>query len=444
MEEKEIKKTIYICKNTIYKNFLNKNILEKSLYRLYKLQEQDEDNYKVDELIAHSLYLLGRYDESLCIYNKLVKIKPISKYYFAIYKNYVAKEDLENINNSYRMYKTALQEKIQLYDSTLVDSILDYIDNATDFNIKYHTRYAFLDLTTNDELLNTYNKLIDSINNNDFSKAIDLCDNLDNIARENNINTEFYSLKKLLNICLKTHKSRINKNININTIYKNLRTAIQNNDVNTIISILNSIKNCIVTDKNLIINSLYLLIQNNHLEEAINLMTEFDFLKKNKEQLKILKTAINEVNHINNLNNDQLEVYNIAISKGSYYYHEYDLENTYDYYTLGLYVTEAPIFYYYIGKIYYKCNMYKDAMYYFEQYIKLGTTKINKAYLYLSKISEKFKKEKKSVNYSKYVQMTNDLLSSEYDFYSIYEQECDPYKVNMQRILNLDESFFTK
>ena len=87
--------------------------------------------------------------------------------------------------------------------------------------------------------------------------------------------------------------------------------------------------------------------------------------------------------------------------------------------------------------------MYKDAMYYFEQYIKLGATKINKAYLYLSKISEKFKKEKKSVNYSKYVQMTNDLLSSEYDFYSIYEQECDPYKVNMQRILKLDESFFS-
>lgn len=438
MNEKEKKKVLNIYRNKIFKNIDNKEELEKILSKIQRIKKQiNEDDIRIDELIALTFYLLNNYDESLKIYQRLVIIKTTPKYYLGIYKNYVAKENLGQIITSYTLYKRSLKEKEDMYNSTLIDAILNYIYNNIDFNITYHDKYGFFDLTRNKMLYDEYIELIDLINNKDFSQAISICELLNTIAKENRLNVEFFSLKRLLEICKKMERK------NINTFYIDLRNAINTNDINTTFFILNELKKNNIKDKKLVIRTLYFLIQNNYLEDATKLISEFDFSKDYKEQIRILNNAINEINYLNNLDDEQLKVYNEAISKGHHCYHEYDLENAYDYYTWGLYITNAPIFYYYIGKILYKTKEYDKAYDYFEKYTKLGTTKINKAYLYLSRISEKHHKRKKSVNFSNYVQMTNDLLSSEYDFYSIYEQECDPYKVNMQRILKLDESFFS-
>lgn len=442
MNEKEIKKVLNIYKNKIYKNIDDKEELERILNKIQRLKKQiDKDDIRIDELIALTFYLLNNYDESLKIYKRLIIIKTTSKYYLGIHKNYVAKENLEQIITSYSLYKTSLKEKLDMYNSTLIDAILNYIHNNLDFNITYHDKYGFFDLSTNSQLLIEYNKLIELINKKKFSQAISLCELLESFAKENHLNVEFFTLKKLLGICKEQKRKRINDNMT--TIYNDLKIAVNTSDINKIISTLYDIKDHRIKDKNLITQALYLLIQNNYLNEAAELINDIDFDKNFKEQIKILKIAINEMNHLNNLNQNQLQVYNESIEKGNYHYHNYDLEIAYNYYTWGLYATDAPIFYYYIGKVYYKSNMYKDAMYYFNQYIKLGTTKINKAYLYLSKISEKYKKEKKSINYSKHVKMCNKLFGQDYDFYSLYEEESDNYKINMQRILEITETFFT-
>ena len=67
-------------------------------------------------------------------------------------------------------------------------------------------------------------------------------------------------------------------------------------------------------------------------------------------------------------------------------YRKEKLEEAYDYYLAGLYVTQHNIFNYYLGKMCYKNDCIDEALHYFKIYVKNGGEKLSKSLLYLSGI----------------------------------------------------------
>ena len=67
-------------------------------------------------------------------------------------------------------------------------------------------------------------------------------------------------------------------------------------------------------------------------------------------------------------------------------YRKEKLEEAYDYYLAGLYVTQHNIFNYYLGKMCYKNRYVEEAREYLENYIKNGGEKLSKSLLYLNRI----------------------------------------------------------
>ena len=120
------------------------------------------------------------------------------------------------------------------------------------------------------------------------------------------------------------------------------------------------------------------------LETATELLEELSHKSVNYQpQIRYLKNKINEERAYQELGKEQKEVYVKAITKGREQYHNNNLSTAYDYYTYGKYITNHPIFDYYIGKILYK-NKNKDEAYKcFKNYIENGGEKYLKALLYL-------------------------------------------------------------
>ena len=117
---------------------------------------------------------------------------------------------------------------------------------------------------------------------------------------------------------------------------------------------------------------------------------------KYQPQILYLKNKINEEKAYQELGIEQKEAYTKAITKGREYYHANNLSTAYNYYTYGKYITNHPIFDYYIGKILFKSQKQDEAYKYFKIYIKNGGEKYLKALLYLA-ATECFHKRIKSV-----------------------------------------------
>ena len=79
------------------------------------------------------------------------------------------------------------------------------------------------------------------------------------------------------------------------------------------------------------------------------------------------------------------------LDTGRYALENEEYELAYDYLTAGLYLSNNPLFYYYLGKLFYKLNKLSKAMGYFNKYRNVGSLKLNKCYFYLFLISKRKK-----------------------------------------------------
>jgi len=201
------------------------------------------------------------------------------------------------------------------------------------------------------------------------------------------------------------------------------------------IEILMNMPKYILTNDGLIYNSIYVLIKNNYLQESQAILEKIIKSKSNKLFINTLQNAINNQLEYNKLSEEQKVSYQTAIEYGHIYYQEENIEQAYDLYTYGLYVTGNNIFLYYIGKMLYKAGNYKEAEIYLKEYIKEEIDKLAKAYLYLGWISIYKWDYKKAKYYSNKSDELNKLYGTNFisSIYDINNPETDPTKLNLQK-----------
>ncbi len=100
-------------------------------------------------------------------------------------------------------------------------------------------------------------------------------------------------------------------------------------------------------------------------------------------------------------------------------YRKEKLEEAYDYYLAGLYVTQHNIFNYYLGKMCYKNSHIDEACEYFEEYIKNGGEKLSKALLYLNRIYKIKKIKNKSQLFSERITELTRFFDNKFEFKNI-------------------------
>ena len=101
---------------------------------------------------------------------------------------------------------------------------------------------------------------------------------------------------------------------------------------------------------------------------------------------------------------------------------ENNFELAYDYFTAGKYLTENPLFDYYLGKTFFTCDMLEVAMNYFNDYRFTGSIKLNKCYFYLFIIATRlgYKTNKK---YIQKVREINDFLNLDFSSKKKHEEK---------------------
>ena len=170
--------------------------------------------------------------------------------------------------------------------------------------------------------------------------------------------------------------------------------------------------------------------------QRLNALKEKINVNKYKVEIKYIQNKINEKIIFNNLSDKKKEYYNICLENGRKAYQEGNLEEALVCYETGKYVTNHPVFNYYIGKIYYKKKNHEKAKEYLSIYEKNGGEKLSKTYLYMYHISR--------------VTNTNDYGSKEY---SNLVKLCKTYdvkhnfrvnKISEKENIQLEESDFTE
>lgn len=444
MTNEEIENRVAFARKTLYCPTSTKFQLEGAIKNVITVKAS-LDNYdmKVADLLAKLYYTFGDYNSSIKVYKEMLECDVMyAPCYLGLYKCYMARKDTENAIMAFSMYKESLGKRINGFDSTLIDYLNAYLLQDSNEKILNTNKYMYF-VMNNKEMNRLYSELIDYVNSSRFDEARKVAIKLDDLAKDNKYLVEFLTLSKLLRECSDIALKRCVANLS--SITTSLNEAVNNNDVLLVKELLYKVSRIDIRNPKLIIKSLYVLISNGYIEDATKLLEAIDIPKSYKEQVKMLKLGIIEQTHINNLSDEEKDVYNEAVLKGREVYHSNKLEEAFDYYTWGLLVTRAPIFYYYIGKILYKLGRFKEAREYFENYIIRGVIKIDKAYLYLSKIAEKYGKKKKSVDYSKYVGYANDVLNKIFDFNSIYEtsDDFDSVKEIASKRIYVSENYFT-
>lgn len=445
MDKIQIEKIIRLGKKHTYQSapdmYLDK--IERDLYRVIKF---DNENEYAITVLAKFLFERRKYKEALIQFNSLLKNnKNMHIAYYGIYKCSIM---LNDYSNSYQYLSKYIESKSDdiIKSGTKIIFSLHELILKNKFPEHINENEIFLmNRIENQELLVKYQKLIELYNLRDYEKCILLADECEKISREKNIFIEFVTLKTLLNeanIILK--RNIVN---NIDNVYENLKLAIESKDFKKTILILYYIPKINIKNEKLIYNSIYILIKNNYLEEAKEILDMFIKGNKNKIFINTLYKVINNQIELNNLSERELESYKIAIEKGHQYYQDGNLEYAYYTYKFGEYTTGNSIFLYYIGKILFKLKRYNEALDYLNQYVKIGTDKLNKAYLYLATIYRNKRNYKKAIYYGDCVEKLDKIFATNYEMYYIGDNEdpeVDLLKMNLQNKKAMYEDCFSE
>lgn len=443
MEKREINARLAVARKTIYSNNALPHHYEAALRNLRYINQFLEDtDLRAHELMAKLYYVLGRYSESREEYDHMLSIDNNNlRAIMGLYKISVLEGNMEEALAYLRKYYDLNKEKDNFVDISVIETLINYLLGSDLEFREYPSKYIAYDLDTNEELKDKFCNLFDAIKINDFKEAIRLARECDGIARKNGLFVEFYVLEGLLQEVECVYRTRLQDEIKKR--YIQLGAAVYNHDVDKILELLNFLKNYFIQDEQTVVKALFILVSNNYLDDAVDVIEAFTFSKGSKEKLKILKRIINEKLFITTLSDEQVSVYDEAIKRGHDLYQSGDNVGAYDVYSWGSYVTAAPIFLYYIGKMLYKMNRFREARDYLLEYIEVGGLKIDKACLYLAKIYEKYGKKKEAVKYANRVNLYNMILGTDFPvFESPFQEEYDARKARAQRKNRINESFF--
>ena len=218
--------------------------------------------------------------------------------------------------------------------------------------------------------------------------------------------------------------------------YKRLEEAYNNGNCKEIIECLEVITKKVYKREDLVFKSIYMIIQNGYYEEARVFLNQRIVLKKNEFKINLLKKSIVNEENFSYLNDDEKEVFYSAIELGGKSYRNFDVFTAYDYYLWGLYYTSQPIFLYYIGKMLYKNKKFDEAEKLLLEYVEVGSSKISKAYLYLSCIAKKRHNFLLAEKYSNLCNMADEVYGEEFELLEYYNyddnEDIDILKLKIQ------------
>ena len=221
--------------------------------------------------------------------------------------------------------------------------------------------------------------------------------------------------------------------------YNILEQAYEAGNCQEIIECLNIItKSVSYKRKDLVFKSIYFIIQNGYLNEATIFLSPKLVLKKDEFKIDLLKKAVENEKRFRWLNDDLKEVFYKSLELGGNYYHKFDIYTAYDYYSWGYYMTKEPLFLYYMGKMYYKKRKYEEAESLLLTYIKSGSDKLAKAYLYLANIAQKNHNYFLADQYITYSKQADEVYGAEFDLIEAY-YKCSDIRKNIiqnENILN--------
>ena len=164
-----------------------------------------------------------------------------------------------------------------------------------------------------------------------------------------------------------------------------LRNAINNKNYEEAVSLLYDISKGIVSDKKLFYSSLMILTNVGYIADVKIILAKTYTSKSDDELKKLFLIPLTNMKKECSLSNEQLEITTrcIKMIREAFTYEEYEL--VYDLCEWGYYVSQLPIFLYYEGKCFYKCQIYDAASELLLKYVNLGSEKVSKSILILNK-----------------------------------------------------------
>lgn len=211
-----------------------------------------------------------------------------------------------------------------------------------------------------------------------------------------------------------------------------LRNAINNKNYEEAVSLLYDISKGIVSDKKLFYSSLMILANVGYITD-VKIILSKTYISKNDDDLKkIIFNSMDEYEKECSLTDEQLEITTecIKMIREAFAHEEYEL--VYDLCEWGYYVSQLPIFLYYEGKCFYKCQIYDVASELLLKYVNLGSEKVSKAYLYLTRISSLKKEKKKYVDYQRKMKIADMTNLNSFYFYDLTDSSVDKRKAYLQ------------
>lgn len=211
-----------------------------------------------------------------------------------------------------------------------------------------------------------------------------------------------------------------------------LRNAINNKNYEEVVSLLYDISKGIVSDKKLFYSSLMILVNAGYIADVKIILAKTYTSKSDDDLKKIIFNSIDEYEKKCSLSNEQLEITTrcIKMIREAFTYEEYEL--VYDLCEWGYYVSQLPIFLYYECKCFYKCQMYDVASELLLKYVNLGSEKVSKAYLYLTRISSLKKEKKQYVDYQRKMKVADMTNLNSFYFYDLTDSSVDKRKAYLQ------------
>lgn len=369
-------------KREIYNKNINLEKIEKYEKKLLEmLKTEDENENQIEIFLGKINYKKGKYDKSINYFLTALK-KNLSNYsiYLSLYKNYVMIGDYENAYKNIIMYKN--KEKRDL-ECSLIISMLNRILNLDD-NLKISKSKLMFTSFSEKHISELWNSFVDNYNSKSYSKCMSLLKKIE--EEKQNLHLELTTIKKLISY-LKI-KEEENLNSSLDELHSDLELCIKLKEYDKALKIINLIPPLKIKRQDLVFNALFELINNGYYKELESYVNRIFFLKSQSDIERILKNAIENQKNFDKLNDEQKEIYNNSIIVGRKNYESNNLEDAYYTYEYGYEETKQPIFLYYMGKMLYKLGKKEEAMKYFNSYVKVGHSKVNKAYLYIYRYTD--------------------------------------------------------
>ena len=366
--DKQIKSMLSKYSNIINKKNIDINELNKVKKSLKICLSNDAFPKDTCYIFLGKIYLkLNQVNEAEEYYLNAFKLNSnLPSIYYGLFKIKVIKNEISSAYVYLKKYEYYLKQKNKNYILNLDDyyfMIKVLLNEKTD---EINKNNLSNNVVIKDEyLLEKYNKFIELLEGKNYIEAKKYLIECQNYIKNTNIPLDFNTHILLLNSVIKK-ENKLSYN-NILNLMKECSNLIDSNDYNNAEIFIENTKNI---DRAHIYSKeiKYLETKSNDLKIYKNL----DDLKK--EQINNYINLGRKLNH-NELYNDALNIYNEAYNKTNY-----------------------NLFFYYIGKMYYKLNDYTASERFLKYYNSVGVLKYNKSRLYLIKIYQKKKQFNKRIN----------------------------------------------